>query len=87
MTIIVHSIKKNTYTKTHKTTYIELYTGNIFAIAHITVTYKIGEHLIGVIVAVIRAIYGLAAKCGGDMGHVWVERRNNTHTLPITRQL
>ena len=22
-----------------------------------------------------------------DMGLVWVKRRNNTHTLPITRQL
>ena len=37
--------------------------------------------------AVIRAVYGLPAKCAGYMGLVWAERRNNIHTLPITRQL
>ena len=42
----------------------------------------------GVIVAVIRAVYRLPAKCVGYMGLVWAERRNNTtHTLPIARQL
>ena len=36
-----------------------------------------------------RAAYGLHAKCVGYMGLVlvWAERRNNAHTLPITRQL
>ena len=45
------------------------------------------EYKTGVIVAVIRAVYGLPAKCVGYMGLVWEERSNNTHTLPITRQL
>ena len=34
----------------------------------------------------IQAVYGLPAKCVGYMDLVLVER-NNTHTLPITRQL
>ena len=38
------------------------------------------------ILAVIRAVYGLPENCIGYMGLVWEERRNNTHTLPITRQ-
>ena len=42
---------------------------------------------IRVIVAVIRAGYGLPAKCLGYMGLVWAEKKNNTHTPPITRQL
>ena len=37
--------------------------------------------------AVIRAVYGLPAKCVGYMGLVWADIRNDTHTLPITRQL
>ena len=41
----------------------------------------------GVIVAVIRAGYRLPAKCVGYMGLVWADRRNNTHTLTIPRQL
>ena len=45
------------------------------------------EHYIGVIVAVIQAVYGLPAKCVGYMGHIWAARRNNSYTLtlPITR--
>ena len=35
----------------------------------------------------MRAVYGLPARCVGYMGLVWAERKNNTHTLPITRQL
>ena len=35
----------------------------------------------------IQAVYGLPAKRLGYMGLVWTERRNNTHTLPITRRL
>ena len=31
--------------------------------------------------------YGLITKCVGYMGLAWADRRNNTHTLPITRQL
>ena len=34
-----------------------------------------------------RAAYGLPAKCVEYMGLVWAEGRNNTHTLPMTRQL
>ena len=34
----------------------------------------------------IQAVYGLPAKCVGYMDFVWAERRNNTHTLSITRQ-
>ena len=50
--------------KRHNTTHIELYIGYIFTknIAHITATYKVSEHWIGVNVAVIRAVYGLPAK-------------------------
>ena len=36
-----------------------------------------------VIVAVIRAVYGLSVKCVGYMGPVWAERRNNTHGSAI----
>ena len=32
----------------------------------------------------IRAVYGLPAIC---LGYMRAERRNNTHTQPITRQL
>ena len=32
---------------------------------------------------VIRAVYGLPAKCVEDMGFVWAERRNNTHNSAI----
>ena len=35
----------------------------------------------------IHAVYGLPAKCVRYMGLVWAEGINNTHTLPITRQL
>ena len=35
----------------------------------------------------IPSVYGLPAKCVGYMGLVWAERRNNTHKLPLTRQL
>ena len=36
--------------------------------------------------AVIQAVYGMPVKCVGYMGFVWAEGRNNTHTLPITRE-
>ena len=42
------------------------------------------EHLIGVIVTLIQAVYESPAKCVGYMHLVWAER-NITHTLPITR--
>ena len=45
------------------------------------------ELQIEVIVAMIRAVYGLPAKCVGYMGLVRAEERNNTHTLPVTLQL
>ena len=35
----------------------------------------------------IRAGYRLHVKCVGYVGIVWVERLNNSHTLPITQQL
>ena len=35
----------------------------------------------------IQTVYGLPAKFVGYMGLPWAERRNNTHSLPITRQL
>ena len=36
------------------------------------------EHWVGVIVAVIRAVYGLPAKYVGYMGLVWAELGNNS---------
>ena len=85
------SASSNTCTlnNAHKTAHIELYIGNIFAekIAHITAICNITDYKIVVIVAVIRAVYRLPAKCIGYMGLVWADRRNNTHTLPITQQL
>ena len=49
----LHSKPQHAY-NTHNTTRIALYIGNIFCknITHITATYKISEHLIGVIVVV-----------------------------------
>ena len=35
----------------------------------------------------IQVVYGLPAEFDGYMGLVWTDRRNNTHTLPITQQL
>ena len=37
--------------------------------------------------AVIRAVYGLPAKCVGYIGLVWAEIRKNTDIFPITRKL
>ena len=73
---VIHSEQKFTY-DTHKTTpYTALYIDNIIAKinAYISATYKISEHLIGVIVTVIRAVYRLPAKCVGYMVLVWAER-------------
>ena len=44
--------------------------------AHIIATYKISEHQMGVIVAVIQAVYELPAKCVRYKSLVWAERRN-----------
>ena len=63
----LNSKKKYAY-NTHNTTYIELYIGNISA--HITAAYIISGHYIGVIVAVIQAVYGFPAKYDGYMGLV-----------------
>ena len=55
---LIHSRPQHAY-NTRKTTHIQLYIGNTFAkkIALITATYKIREHQMRVIVAVIRAVY------------------------------
>ena len=79
----LHSKQKYAY-NTHNTTHLQLYIGNIFAnVAHTTATYKIIDHQIGVIVAVIRDGYGLPEKCARYMGLVWADRRNNTHNSAI----
>ena len=54
--------------------HIEIYIGIIFA--HITTAYNISEHWIGVIVAVIQAVYRLPAKCAGNMGLLWAGRKS-----------
>ena len=56
-------------------------------LSSITATYIISGHYIGVIVAVIQAVYGLPAKCVGYMCLVWAERRNNTHNTAFKANL